>query len=93
MSKLVQMPKTENSLVALNGGQPLFTFEEFFAPYGVSTPEVFVRFIDDLYTQYRTTQKWAYLSFGDKVDVEFRVKLLRALVQSLPTTECHETSA
>lgn len=93
MSKLIQMPPKENGLVSLSGGQQRFSFEDFFAPYGVSTPEVFVRFIDDLYTQYRTTQKWEYLSFGDKVDVEFRVKLLRALVQSLPQNEHDETSA
>jgi hypothetical protein len=70
-------------LIPLNAQKNIFTMADFFATYGEKTNSTFVYFLDDLYKQYRKTREYQYLSFGEKVEVEFKYKSLRQFILHL----------
>lgn len=83
MSKALNNQNTEAKVVPLNAQKNVFTMLDFYAPYGEKTNSTFVYFLDDLYKTYQKSQEYQYLSFGEKVDVEFKYKCLRQFILHL----------
>jgi hypothetical protein len=83
MSNVVNNQKTEAKVIPLNAQKNIFTMADFFATYGEKTNSTFVHFLDGLYRQYQKTTEYQYLSFGEKVDVEFKYKSLRQFILHL----------
>ena len=76
--------KNENcKIIPLADQKNHFTLIDFFAPYGTLTNEVFMQFLDVLYGNYKKTQHYHALPFGEKAEADFNYFLLRKFLEGL----------
>lgn len=85
MTKVISIQKNQTSTLfpVVKSTNTSFTQTDFMAAYGDKTPAVMVSMLDAFYTSYKLTEEYQYLSFADKVDIEFRFEVLRRFIQSL----------
>ena len=83
MSKLTVASSNETKVVSLNAQKNLFTISDFFAAYGNHTNQVMLALLITLFKEYKKSQAYQYLSFGEKVDVEFQFEVMRKLIRDI----------
>ena len=83
MSKLTIAVTNDTKVVPLNTKNNLFTLADFFAAYGANTNDVMLQLLTNMFKEYKKTRSYQYLSFGQKVDVEFQYELLCRLIKNL----------
>ena len=81
MSQLKAIKNAGSKVVRLDTQQKAFS--DFFTPYGDQTQQKIINSLDRFYQAYQKTTTYQYLSFAEKVDVEFRYQLLRNFIQGL----------
>lgn len=83
MSNKAVLPTEGAKVIPINDGSKTYSLTDLFAPYGKDSNKIFVRFLDELYEAYRSTEDNERLLFSEAIEAHFNYQLLRGFLKGL----------
>jgi len=83
MSEVSIIGKAQAKVVPLAPLTNRLALKEFFSHHGEETTEVLLKFFEDVFAVYKTTNCWQYLTIKEKAAQEVNYTILLKLIQNL----------